>query len=114
LKETYVSGEECVTPAEVKRVLVHHPLVTACAVVGAPDKVWRERGLAFVAASSPISADELRDFAAARQPSYKLPRYIEFVAELPRSTIEKVARARLRRCARQLLSEQEENHDRAH
>jgi fatty-acyl-CoA synthase len=114
LKEIYVSGGENVAPAEVERALVAHPLVTACAVVGVPDEVWGERGFAFVAASSPISADELRAFAAERLASFKIPRYIEFVAELPRSTIEKVARARLRRCARQLLSEQEENHDRAH
>jgi len=114
LKEIYVSGGENVAPAEVERAIASHPLVTACAVVGVPDDTWGERGFAFVVTASPISADELRAFAAERLAAFKLPAHIEFVAELPRSTIEKVARTRLRRWARQLLSEQEENHDRAH
>jgi fatty-acyl-CoA synthase len=114
LKEIYVSGGENVAPAEVERALGAHPLVAACAVVGVPDETWGERGFAFVVTVAPVSADELRAFAAERLASFKLPAHIEFVAELPRSTIDKIARARLRRWARELLSEQKENHDRAH
>ncbi|MDQ0613074.1 fatty-acyl-CoA synthase [Microbacterium sp. W4I4] len=114
LKEIYVSGGENVAPAEVERALSSHPLVAACAVVGVPDDTWGERGFAFVVSAAPISADELRAFAAERLASFKLPAHIEFVAELPRSTIEKVARAQLRRRAQQLRNAQEENHDRAH
>lgn len=116
LKEIYVSGGENVAPAEVERALASHPLVAACAVVGVPDETWGERGFAFVVTVAPVSADELRAFAAERLASFKLPAYIEFVTELPRSTIDKIARAWLRRWAGELLSEkdQKENHDRAH
>jgi len=106
LKDIYVSGGENVAPAEVEAVLLAHPRVAACAVVGGPDPVWGERGAAFVVADGPLSRDELRAFAAERLAAFKLPARIEFVTELPRSTIEKVARARLRRMAAQLMEEE--------
>lgn len=99
LKDIYVSGGENVAPAEVERAFTGHPLVSACAVVGVPDPVWGERGVAFVVPGGPVSAEELRAFAAERLAAFKLPARIEFVAELPRSTIEKIARGRLRRMA---------------
>lgn len=114
LKEIFVSGGENVAPAEVERALGAHPLVAACAVVGVPDDTWGERGFAFVVTLAPVSADELRAFAAERLASFKLPAHIEFVDELPRSTIDKIARGRLRRWAQELLREQKENHDHAH
>lgn len=116
LKEIYVSGGENVAPAEVERALCAHPLVAACAVVGVPDDTWGERGFAFVVTVAPVAADELRAFAAESLASFKLPAYIEFVTELPRSTIDKIARARLRVLAGELLSErhEKEHRDRAH
>ncbi|WP_298868572.1 class I adenylate-forming enzyme family protein [Microbacterium sp.] len=105
LKEIYVSGGENVAPAEVEQALDAHPLVSSSAVVGVPDVVWGERGIAFVVAAGPVSADELRAFAAQRLASFKLPARIVFVDDLPRSTIEKVARGRLRVMARDLLAE---------
>lgn len=110
LKDIYVSGGENVAPAEVERAFTAHPLVATCAVVGVPDPVWGERGVAFVVATRPVSAEELRAFAAERLARFKLPARIEFVTELPRSTIEKVSRAQLRRMALTL----EEHHDAAH
>ncbi|SJN32970.1 Long-chain-fatty-acid--CoA ligase [Microbacterium esteraromaticum] len=106
LKEIYVSGGENVAPAEVERALRRHPLVSACAVVGAPDPVWGERGVAFVVADAPVSAEELRTFAAERLANFKLPARFVFVDELPRSAIDKVARAALRERARHLMTQQ--------
>ena len=117
LKEIYVSGGENVAPAEVERALLEHPLVSACAVVGVPDPVWGERGVAFVVADGPVSAEQLRAFAAERLAAFKLPARIEFVDELPRSTIDKIARMRLRRLAQRLHdvpSSEQESHDHAH
>lgn len=111
LKEIYVSGGENVAPAEVERALGEHPLVSAVAVVGAPDPVWGERGVAFVVAGEALSADELLAFARERLAAFKLPARIEFLEELPRSTIEKIARARLRAMAAQLTAERQEDAD---
>ncbi len=48
LKDIYISGGENVAPAEVERALRLHPLIVDAAVVGVPDPVWGERGVAFV------------------------------------------------------------------
>ncbi|MFE6733897.1 class I adenylate-forming enzyme family protein [Microbacterium sp. NPDC057650] len=102
VKDIYVSGGENVAPAEVERALRGHPLVQDCAVVGVPDPVWGERGVAFVVARAPLSADELLAFARERLAAFKLPVRVAFVDDLPRSTIEKIARPRLRAMAQQL------------
>ena len=51
LKDIFISGGENVAPAEVEQALMLHPLIEAAAVVGVPDRVWGERGVAFVVAS---------------------------------------------------------------
>lgn len=103
IKNIYVSGGENVAPVEVEAALTEHPLISDAAVVGVPDDVWGERGFAFVVASQPLTADELLAFARTKLAGFKLPSHIEFVDELPRSTIEKIARPRLRRLAKKLL-----------
>src|SRR5690606_10866230 len=90
--------------AEVEGVLAQHPLVEATAVVAVPDPVWGERGVAFVVSRAPLSADELRAFARERPAGFKLPVRIVFVDDLPRSTIDKAARATLRSTAAQLMT----------
>lgn len=105
LKNIYVSGGENVAPAEVELALAAHPLVAEVCVVGVPDAVWGERGVAFVVASGPLSGDELLTFARGRLAGFKLPAHVEFVNELPRTTIEKIARHRLRERAVALMSE---------
>ncbi|MFD4957217.1 class I adenylate-forming enzyme family protein [Microbacterium sp. NPDC058389] len=104
LKDIYISGGENVAPAEVEYALCLHPLVEATAVVGVPDDVWGERGVAFVVpvAGAALSADEVLAHARRNLAAFKIPVHVEFVDELPRSTIEKLARSRLRERARAL------------
>lgn len=75
------------------------------AVVGVPDEVWGERGYAFVVTRGPVSEDELLAHARTRLAGFKLPRDIEFLPELPRSTIDKVARTQLQQRAIARLGE---------
>lgn len=112
LKDMFVSGGENVAPAEVEAALVSHPLVSGAAVVAVPDPVWGERGVAFVTTIAPVSQDELLSHARTRLASFKVPVRIFFIRELPRTTIEKVARRALRERARHLMDEQqrEETH----
>lgn len=104
LKDIFISGGENVAPAEVEYALCLHPLVEAAAVVGVPDDVWGERGVAFVVRTpgAALSADELLAHARRNLAAFKIPVHVEFVDELPRSTIEKLARSRLRERARAL------------
>lgn len=97
LKDIFISGGENVAPAEVELALSLHPLVESVAVVGAPDPVWGERGVAFVVrrAGSVLGADELLAHARRTLAAFKVPVRVEFVDDLPRSAIDKVARSRL-------------------
>jgi benzoate-CoA ligase family protein len=93
-----------VSPAEVERVLAEHPAVLDCAVVGVPDADGTIRPKAFVVLR--VGADEaevggaLLALARERLAAYKVPRWIEFVADLPRTATGKTQRFRLREGAR--------------
>ena len=114
LKDIYISGGENVAPAEVEYALALHPLIDAAAVVGVTDPVWGERGVAFVvrAPGAMLSADEVLAHARRNLAAFKVPVKVEFVAELPRSTIEKLARSRLRDRARQMVEGVQHEHSR--
>ncbi|SBS70466.1 AMP-dependent synthetase and ligase [uncultured Microbacterium sp.] len=107
LKDIYISGGENVAPAEVERALRLHPAIVDAAVVGVPDPVWGERGVAFVVRrpGAALGEDEVLAHARAELAGFKVPVRIGFLDELPRSTIEKIARAALRESAAALIEE---------
>ena len=91
-KNMIISGGENVYPAEVERVLLEHPDVSECAVIGRPDPRWDEVPIAYVIAKSGcrLEAEELRAHLQAQLARYKVPREIVFVADLPRTALGKV------------------------
>ena len=107
LKDIYISGGENVAPAEVELVLETHPLVSGAAVVGAPDPVWGERGVAFVQprAGAALGVDEVMAHARAALAGFKVPARIVIVEQLPRTGSQKVRRGALRARAAELMKE---------
>jgi len=93
-----VSGGYNVYPREVEDALMEHPAVAECAVVAAPDPVWVEAVVAFVALkpTTTASESELRDWVRQRLAGYKVPQRVTFVAEIPKSAVGKVLRRALR------------------
>lgn len=91
-KNMIISGGENVYPAEVERVLLEHPDVSECAVIGRPDPRWDEVPVAYVIRRSGcrLEADELRACLQAQLARYKVPREIVFVTDLPRTALGKV------------------------
>jgi len=91
-KNMIISGGENVYPAEVERVLLEHPDVSECAVIGRPDPRWDEVPVAYVIARSGcrLEADELKAHLQAQLARYKVPREIVFVTDLPRTALGKV------------------------
>ena len=91
-KNLIISGGENVYPAEVERVLLEHPDVSECAVIGRPDSRWDEVPIAYVIPRSGcrLEADELRAHLQAQLARYKVPRDIVFVTDLPRTALGKV------------------------
>ena len=94
-KELIISGGYNVYPREVEEAIGTHPDVREVAVVGRPSAVWGEEVTAVVVAERPVEATELRAHAATRLAPYKVPKRIEFVAELPRNAMGKVVRGEL-------------------
>jgi len=83
-----------VLPREVEEVLFAHPAVFEAAVAGVPDKYRGETVKAFVVCKpgAELTADELIAFCKERLAPYKVPRQIEFRAELPKTQVGKVLR----------------------
>ena len=86
---------------EVENVLLEHPAVLECAVVGAPDEERGQLVKAFIVLrpgheGGVALVKELQDFVKARIAPYKYPRAIDLVPALPRTTTGKLQRFRLR------------------
>ena len=99
LKDMISSGSLKIFPREVEEVFVEHPAVNEVAVIGVPDPRWSEVPMAFVVKKpgKVVSAEELLAFAAERLAKFKLPRQVEFVEALPRTTSGKVLKRELRK-----------------
>ena len=90
-----------VSPVEVEAALVKHPAVLEAAVVGHEDQDQLVKPRAFVVLKEPETASltlalELQAFVKARIAPYKYPRWVEFVAELPKTATGKIQRFKLR------------------
>jgi len=91
-----------VAPAEVEAVLLEHPAVKECGVVGKPDAAACEIPVAFVAlrdgfVDSAKLGEELRCFVADRLTHYKQPREVHFVEVVPKTASGKILRRELRK-----------------
>ncbi|HEY2335021.1 MAG TPA: AMP-binding protein [Solirubrobacterales bacterium] len=95
--EMIVSGGENVFPREVEDLLADHQAVVEVAVIGVEDREFGQRLKAFVVATSEadVSEEELRAHIKANLASYKAPREIEFLDELPRNATGKVLKREL-------------------
>ncbi|MGM7679539.1 long-chain-fatty-acid--CoA ligase [Microbacterium sp. A94] len=98
LKELIITGGFNVSPTEVEQALEAHPDVVSAAVVGVPRSNGSEDVVAAVVLreGAVLDAGALRDFCRTRLASYKVPRRITAVDDLPRSLIGKVLRRQVR------------------
>jgi acyl-CoA synthetase (AMP-forming)/AMP-acid ligase II len=101
LKDMVRRGGENVSCAEVEGALWSSDEVAGCAVVAVPDELFGEEVKAFVELAEGVSpdretAERLADHARARLARFKVPRYVEFVTEFPRTPSERIAKAALK------------------
>jgi acyl-CoA synthetase (AMP-forming)/AMP-acid ligase II len=90
-------GGEMISPEEVEQMLMSHPGVEEAAVIGVPDVEWGEQVRALVVRRSPrVTEAELTGHCRQRLASFKLPRSVVFIDELPRNALGKVLKRELR------------------
>jgi len=83
---------------ELENALMAHPAVAEAAVIGVPDDKWGERPLAAVVVKPGASAtaSELRHFLAGKVPRWQLPERWSFITEVPKTSVGKFAKTRIR------------------
>jgi o-succinylbenzoate---CoA ligase len=98
-----IAGGENVYPAEIENVLLAHPDIAEAGVCGQDDPQWGQVPIAFITVHSGRTVDvaAILEYVRQRLASYKVPRALSIVAELPRNSAGKL----LRRELHKLLSE---------
>jgi len=93
-----ISGGFNIYPNEVENVLVSHPAVFDAAIVGVPDELWGEAVKAVVVLREGAKAteEELIEYCRQQLASYKKPKSVDFVRELPRNPYGKLLRRLVR------------------
>ena len=99
IKDMIISGGENIYPAEIERILAEHPSVQDVAVIGVPDERWGEVPKAVVVAApgATIDSGQLLAWCGERLASFKCPKTVDVVAELPRNPTGKVLKKDLRK-----------------
>ena len=104
LREAIRISHQMVAPGEIETFLMSHPAVAQAFVVGVPDPRTNEAAFAWVIAreGASLTGDELRAWCRGKIASFKIPREVRFVADVPRTPGphgDKVQRGKLREMA---------------
>jgi fatty-acyl-CoA synthase len=97
-KDLIKSGGEWISSVELENELMAHPGIAEAAVIGVAHPRWSERPLACVVRSpgSTITADEVIDHLRDRVARWQLPDAVEFIDEVPKTSVGKFSKKDLR------------------
>jgi acyl-CoA synthetase (AMP-forming)/AMP-acid ligase II len=100
-KDMIIRGGENIYCVEIEHALESHPAIFEAAVVGEPDKVFGEQVMAYIVLNPghAVTDDEILDFCEEHLADFKVPKYINFVASLPRNPAGQIDKRALRRSA---------------
>jgi long-chain acyl-CoA synthetase len=88
-----------VSPKEIEEVLSQMPQVVEAAVIGVPDEIWGEAVKAYLTTIKlgQLTVEQVRNHCLRQLPNYKVPEYVEFLPQLPKTANGKVAKEVLRK-----------------
>jgi fatty-acyl-CoA synthase len=97
-KDLVKSGGEWISSVELENEIMAHPSVREAAVIAVPDERWGERPLACVVAEdgADLDADGLREFLSDRVAKWWIPERVEFIDEVPKTSVGKFSKKTLR------------------
>lgn len=98
-KDIIISGGENIASVEIENVIYTHPDVLECAVIAFPDEKWGEVPNAVVALKpgAQLSEQDLIAYCRERLSSFKIPRLVTFVSDLPKTGSGKILKGELRK-----------------
>lgn len=93
-KDLIITGGENIAPREIEEVIYRHPAVSEVAVAGVPHQMGGEIAKAYIVLKpgETLTAGQMKRWLSSRLAHYKVPREIEFRAELPKSPMGKILR----------------------
>ncbi|NBE54835.1 o-succinylbenzoate--CoA ligase [Streptomyces boluensis] len=99
IKDMIISGGENIYPAEIEDLLLAHPDIVECAVIGVPDDTWGEvpRAVVVPREGAVPDPDAVLASLAGRLAKYKIPKSVVVAEELPRTASGKLLKAQLRK-----------------
>ena len=97
-KDMVISGGENIYCREIEDVIVHHPAIYEVAVIGVPDDKWGEAVKAIVSLKLGMKASEqeIINFCKQNLASYKKPKSVDFIDELPKNPYGKILKKDLK------------------
>lgn len=97
-KDLVKSGGEWISSVELENEIMAHPAIREAAVIAIPDDRWGERPLACVVPEpgNEVTADDIRTFLADRVAKWWIPEQIEFISEVPKTSVGKFSKKTLR------------------
>ena len=97
LKDMIIVSGFNVYPNEIENILTSHPAVVEAAVVGAPDDKTGERVCAYISVSEEVDTNDIIAHCKEQLTAYKVPKEVNIMDELPKSTVGKLLRRELRK-----------------
>jgi long-chain acyl-CoA synthetase len=97
LKDMIITAGFNIYPAELERVIAEHPSVSMVAVGGVSDDLKGELAKAYIVRrkGAALGSEEVIEFCRSRLAAYKVPRAIQFVDDLPKTSSGKIMRRKL-------------------
>ena len=97
-RDMIISGGENIYSKEIEDVIIRHPLVKEVAVFGVPDDLWGEAVCAAVVKQekADLTEEDIIQFCASHLSSYKKPKKVDFLDDLPKNASGKVKKGSLR------------------
>jgi len=97
-KDMIISGGENIYAKEIDDVLYSHPAILEAAAIGVPDKDWGEavKAVVVLKPGMTVTEEEIIRFCKERLASYKKPKSVDFMNELPKTASGKILKRDLR------------------
>ncbi|GBM76267.1 Acyl-CoA synthetase family member 2, mitochondrial [Araneus ventricosus] len=105
IKDMIIRGGENIYPLEVENFLNTHPSVLEVHICGVPDKRMGEEACAWICLKedAELTEEEVKEFCKGKISHYKIPRYVMFVKEFPKTQSGKIKKIEMTKIASEKL-----------